>query len=676
MKKYILAIVCLPLLWACRNTDDKLNWRSDILAPLIKAELGVKELTGEDSELQVNGDNSVSLVVSDKIYSFSADSLVSLEVTPFIRSFKIDQLQLSDITVSERITMGELLTQAGLPPLNGIPIIITDPDSTIDLSFGPIEADFSDFVQTATLSSGTASISLNNQFPLSIRDLTVEIRNQNSGVLIESIYFARIDKGTTETRTIDLSGKVIEGVLEMYVPNATVEMETFITNINDYLQADIAIQNIEVEEATAIFPAQEIVNNSDAVQLQGLNDAILDEAIIDKGNVRFTIFSTVEEELYLHYEIPSATLNGQQFEVDLVVPPAPVNGQISIDQSYDFDGYHFTFNNNSFDNTVIGRIDSSGIIRTITKEDSVYINLQIEELTPRCIKGYLGQQTINVGPETTALEFLTDVSFTTLNFDQASMGLRLENYIGMDAELNVNQLTATNTTTATSVGLSPLPPPTIVTRAPSNTTGSSTSITLDENNYNTPALVNIIPNQVTYALDINTNPSGNQGNIDFAYKGRGLDAYMDLILPLSVQAEDLSLKDTIDFDINGAVLPYQIEDGGLTFLFENDFPLEGNIKLYFLNYLDLPYDSLVFDKVGAGVVDPSAGKVIVPTETRVKKAFTKEALQRLLFADKLYVKADFDTKPDAQHVKIYDDYTLVLKIIGDFTYHANKPYNP
>lgn len=674
MRKFAGFILAILALLSCSRDRDQFNWKTQILTPIVTAKLSINDLAGDETQVKTNTDETISIVYSENIYSYSPDTLINLEVEPYIESFKIDQLQLSDINVTERYTMRDLFIELDYPLfLDGFTITINEPDSTLDVNFGPFEADFSEYVQSALLSNGTAEISLENQFPLDMRDVTVEIRNQSSGDLIESVYFDRIDSGEREVRSIDLAGKQIEGVLEMTVTNATIEVETYTIDLDDYVEANISIFDIEVEEATAVFPAQEIVRNSDQVELQGLNDAIIDEAIIDRGFVRVTAYSTVEEELYLTYEVPSATLNGVPFVIDVVVPPAPPGGQTSLDVTYDFDDYLFTFTDNKFDNTVVGRIDSSGIQRTITKQDSVYINLQIEELTPKCIRGYLGQQNIHVGPATAAINFLDKINASSLDFEMASLAIRIENLIGATAELDVQQLTATNTSDATAVSLSPTPPTLAIDRASDTITATSSILSLDETTYNTPSLINILPNEITYEIDMNTNPGGNAGGIDFAYKDKGFEAYLDLEIPLSLQASQLTLKDTSDFITGTARLPNEVENGELTFVFTNGFPFSGTAAIYFLDQFDDPIDSLVFNPIEEASLDATTRRVDEPSKTRIKRAFTPDELDRILGAEKMYLTATFTTEPTAEYIKIYEDYTLEVKIIGDFIYHANKP---
>ena len=57
------------------------------------------------------------------------------------------------------------------------------------------------------------------------------------------------------------------------------------------------------------------------------------------GGVSVEGNSTIQDTIKIQYSIPSATLNGQPFEIYLELPPAPVGGSISEDKFFDFSGY-------------------------------------------------------------------------------------------------------------------------------------------------------------------------------------------------------------------------------------------------------------------------------------------------------------------------------------------------
>ena len=47
-------------------------------------------------------------------------------------------------------------------------------------------------------------------------------------------------------------------------------------------------------------------------------------------------------------------------------------------------------------------------------------------------------------------------------------------------------------------------------------------------------------------------------------------------------------------------------------------------------------------------------------------------LQNFIAAKKLIITARFNTQPPHTHVKIYSDYYIDFKVIGDFSYRVEK----
>lgn len=103
----------------------------------------------------------------------------------------------------------------------------------------------------------------------------------------------------------------------------------------------MAIRDLEIEYATAVFPAQNLVEENQEVQYN-LGGAEITYMELNSGYVVMEVFSNVQEEIILDYKIPNSMKNfnkSNYVRQTLKVPPA-VNGSYSkVIKKFPLDGY-------------------------------------------------------------------------------------------------------------------------------------------------------------------------------------------------------------------------------------------------------------------------------------------------------------------------------------------------
>jgi len=164
-----------------------------------------------------------------------------------------------------------------------------------------------------------------------------------------------------------------------------------------------------------------------------------------------------------------------------------------------------------------------------------------------------------------------------------------------------------------------------------------------------------------------TNPMGNisSGN-DFVYYNNPLKAILDMEIPLSLIASNLTLTDTVDFDLGENT--GTIESGTLSLYADNGFPFSAQVQLYLLNDNMQVTDSLLFpDMITAPALNGNY-MVIRPARSVIQIPLPGEKISRLYQTKKMRVVARFNTAGAGHHVKIYEQYRLDLKLTGDFSY--------
>jgi len=695
MKIYIKAIVGILFIsgihFSCKREFDKPRWNTQVLAPLVKSKLTIRNIIKDTTQIHTEVDHSISLVNRQQIFAYTIDSLVSLKAPQYKKTAKISSLVLSDQTITRKISLGEiaLKLKAQGNPLGdeiilagklGFPIPFPGQNG---ITAGPINIDVSQFFQTADLLSGQMLVSVKNGLPLTISSLQFSLNNSAPPSVITTQTFTNIIPSTTQSKTQDLAGKTIGSSIQASI-NMDIAAGIVVIDTSDAIIVTLSISNIKVSSATAIFPAQEVVNETSNVELLGLSNVELTETIIRQGSVRADVYSTAQDTVRFTYEIPAATKNGVSFKFDAVVPPAPVNGTSYAVFNTDFSGYVLNLTGidgtkfNTFYNVLKGKINYTGRLVHLSLQDSLDITLTLVDPKPSYIKGYLGQDALAVGPGNVNIELFKNISATTLDFSTTSINIVFENALGIPAEATLNNLTAYNSKTGVSQILTGTPMNQSFPIAPATEGGGfpiSTQSTIDlSTGSNATSLLNILPDKFSYSGKFQFNPAGNVGNphTDFAYSGVDLKAFLDIKIPLSVIAANLVLSDTAAFNLP-TLKTSGFQDGKFNLLVWNGFPFDVKIDMRFLDQYGVQVDSIITTNTILAAPVDAVGKVIeskytvVPFHLNAASANTlTDRVTRVVFT------ARFDTKPVNTHVSIYENYAIEFKLVGDMNIQVNS----
>jgi hypothetical protein len=702
MQKTLLVVSCTVILMSfllisCKREFDSPRWNTQVIAPLVKTSLTVKNLIKDTSKVTVKSDsnNAISLVNREQIFDYSLDSLVSLSAPPYHKTVNLSSLQLADDTITQRITLGEIATQltqqgnslgAAIISAGKLGFPVPFPGAT-GLHAGPINIDISKFFQNATLLSGTMNVQIINGLPITINNIAFSLQNNMSSTTIASETFTNILPMTTSpTQSADLSGQTIGSSIGVSINNLDLSGGLILVDTSAAITVKVSISNIQVSTATAIFPAQDVVNQTNNVTLTGMGDKLLTTAVIGQGTVQAEIYSTSKDTIYFSYSIPSALKNGQVFHFDAVVLPANAGGNVHQIFNSDFSGYtlnltgqdHLMDTFNTFYNTLVGRINYTGKIVTLSLKDSLDITLTLINAKPSYVKGYLGQDTISFGPSTSGLDVFNNISATTLNFSSAQMSVEFDNAIGVSAQGELNQLTAYNTTKGTNVPLTGpslnkeyfiapaifgTPLPTTVTTKVDLTTGT-----------NAVNLLNLLPNKISYQGQVQINPAGNTNTYsDFAQAGVDLKAYFNMTIPLSLIASNLVLSDTVQF--TGTSFDTKtFQNGNFNLIVTNGFPLDASITMCFIDQYGTKLDSLITTPIiQPAPIDPVSGKVTGPKVTTIPFSFTSARLNNILQnSNRVIFTAKFNTDPANKRVTLYSNYAVQFVLVGDMNVLVNS----
>jgi hypothetical protein len=689
MKKsiFLLSLAILGITLSCNRKRDLPGFNTDVLLPLANATIGFDKLVA-DSTAMVNADKSLDIVYRYPFYDYALKDILRVPDTSVTVSAKLGTANLSNNIIVQKITLGQIAQNLGgtgqlIILLNGqtttIPAIPTNTVNQVS------DINAISFFTEADLTNGFLDITITNDLPIPVSDLDFNVKNKVGGQVIFSDTFSLIPAGASITRTYDLAGKHVEGLMVgtlVTIGSPGSGGQPVLIDTSKAIHLQLKVRNLTASHAIARFPKQDLIVVDDTI-LYDMGKAQLKQMLIRSGIVRMVMYSTLQDTLYIDYKIPSALKNNDTVHIFMKVPPAPPGGVQNVVQEIDLSGFTIDLRGrsgtatNSFWNIFKASIDSTGTLMALSSTDSVWIRYGLYNIVPQFAEGYLGQDTIDIGPSQALIDVFTRITGGNIDLEDVKLNLGVDNGIGADATLNFDYLTSKNTRKGNTVALtsSALSSPFVISRATriGYTAKASTSLlTLNKSNSNIKPFVENLPDELNYKLTAYVNPFGNQGYTDFIDYDSKLTAYLDMQMPLSFKSNQLALLDTASFSL--PVNSTGIEKGKLNFIFENDYPVSLTVKLYFLNDQGQVIDS-VFGGAGAVITsatpDPVTHRTTGPTKSIIPVSIDNDRYNKLSGAKRVIINAALSSS-GTDYVKFYSDYKLKLKLTGEFSYHAGK----
>lgn len=687
MKKYLILFILFFTIFlsACRPENERPYWKSRQIAPIAQTSLSLGNII-KSGGVNEASDNSLIISLEEELYAISMGSLVKLNTPPFERSKTLDSLRLDPSVITQRITLGQFARQlqAEGNPLGALVLssqgsfLLVPGGALNNLTGGPYPIDLNQFFEDATVKKGFMDVRVENGLPLAISRLDFTMRNASPPQsLIANPVFTSIPTGGIASQTYDLANTFVEGTFAVSIQDADLGGGFITVDTNDAISITVTIRDVRVQEATAIFPAQNVIEESAENYLQGLGSIQLKEIGIGSGFVRIEVLSTLPDTLFFNYKFPNAIKGGLPFETNTIVPPSGGGTQVF---NYDFSGYivdltgepgHDTVN--AFYNELLGRIENTGEKVTLTLDDYMTVKISLVDAIPNYVRGYLGDSVLQV-QTTSSVELFKNVLGGSLDLEMVNTTVTVENGLGVSANAKLNAMSATrgsNTIALTSgaVGGSGFAIPRAAEGVPVIPT--FTNIDLNSGGGNMRELISIMPTQIDANVQVGINPGLPITYNDFAYAEAPLKIKLKAELPLSLIASSLTLVDTVSLTSDPTALA-QIDQGFLNVIADNGFPLDAGIIIYIHDETNTVIDSLVTTEVIQSASINGFGRVLEKKRSILRFELRPSRVQNLQMAKFISFKVVFDTKPDAQYVKIYSDYRMDFKLVGDVSVYMNK----
>ena len=665
---YFIILILALIFSSCKHELETPSWDVDLITPVANTNVSIDQIVIEDSliEIQTNDSGLVSLYYQSNLEDIDFDSLINIDMIVPGKTERLDSINFDNINISDTISLGELVSTIPLGSIlfpNGSTASIPYLPNVISSDTFNVNA--SDYFETMILSDGYLFFEITNNLPTDISNISISLVNSSNLNNIAAFNFPLISSGTSAKDSLSLAGLSIDKNIEAIINNIDVNASNgnITVNYSDNLISKISLKNLQITEATAFFPQQELSKEITETTFD-LGDAQITEIGIKTGLVKISLISTIPDTGRIIYNIPSLKKNGVPFSTEKIVPTT-ISGE-STDYIFDFQDYVLDLTGkdgrlggdtvNTIYSELITYIDSTGELVTLNQQDSFYYYTEFI-FSPEYALGYLGTDTVEFGPEIIENNIFNNIIGGNIDLNNTNLSVEIDNYFGADANLVFTNLTAENSNTGEISTPSVdedgnnfigheynINRATLINLANSDIQSSTTSIRL-----NADEMLSILPDKITTSLNVYLNPNGQSSTPDFIFPDYPIDASIELEVPLNIIANNLHLRDTTDVDIE------QNEDLEVEKVFlkvENGFPIDCNIKMILLDQNQNILDTLFKNQsITSGLLQ---NNLVVEKSINILEtsALNFEEINNIIFDVK------FNTDDVNNHVSIYNDYTI------------------
>ncbi|MBK7945004.1 MAG: hypothetical protein IPJ85_06720 [Flavobacteriales bacterium] len=459
----------------------------------------------------------------------------------------------------------------------------------------------------------------------------------------------------------------------------TVGLDTLLEAPDTSFRYDYAIP---CQGALNFTPGVSIINQAD-VQRFDLNDVRLRELHLREGILRMDMVNMVGSVINGRMELPSAQFPDGPPVLMASVPAGSPALPSMASALRNLAGARFDLRGpqansvNTIQTLVSASLAEDGAGAWVTDQDSLLLAVRYTGLVPEYARGFFGQRTESFGPDTNRLGLFDNLVSGTLDLDEATLKLRIDNGFGADLRLRMRALTALNSRTGEAIDLQHalMNGPLNVTRATDTGGGFSPSTltrVIGMGNSNIDHFIESLPDRVAYALDLELNPLGDISNgNDFVYHSSKLTANVDLEVPLRLAANELTLQTITMVDLPGNPSGHALRSGVLRVFAENGFPMQARIELATVDATGAVLTVVPVQGLVASASANAQGLVVQRTNSTLTATVDAGTLQELYDGARLRIRAAMTTIPAVQHVRILDHYAMDLQVTLEAEYMVN-----
>lgn len=663
---------------ACKKADLDLDKYSNlkiqpgIVTPLASISVTAGKLLKQDSIVVHDPDGLIRFFVrEDSVVTIGADSILSNIDLPKSRSFfKLGEIDVPPIKQSQKVTLKELIalcdanTQFVFNYYDGKDTIFPAASSPAGDTNAIAKATNFEFVR---LSTGFLKFTLTNNFPTVLSKAQVAIYDNKYATKLGTVNFSNILPGARGIDSIAMAGVTLSNDLSFQIIAVDMVQSSGFVRIdllND-ITIDISGAGMKTTGGKAIIPSQVVQTQTLALNLSSPTDGYaLKNVRFGSAVIPFTAKSKFAEEFNLSFVFPDATVAGATLPATAItLPKGSKTGTFDLSNANIFLGAVDSLKHNMLRVQVSPRINSSGNMVDFDSSDFVQLEIDPASVVIDYVDGYMGQKTWTVNVDDFNFDELANLG-KGLTLTNPVMSIIVKNSFGIPIQLDLSLVAMDNK----GVSVDIQPPkmdfgyPSI---AQAGTTANSKFLINNTNSKIVDAF-KLPPTKFAISGKAFLNKDGFKGYNDFVSSKSAMSLDVEVNVPLSIIAQDFSIRDTANLNENlkGLDLFDYLE---LKIKTTNGFPMEGSLDLYFADANGIILDSLTNTTLIASGVPDATGKVVTRTENMTTFLLDKETLANVAtenkYAQKLIFVTHFYTyNKGAQEVKIYTDNKLDIAI--------------
>ena len=676
-------IVFLTMIVLCSCRKEKFTSESNWITPVLETELSLGDII-PDSLSRTNSDNSIDIVYETSYGVSSVSDIVQIPDTVEVSEVSLSSLTLDDRSFIDTLTLLELYPASALFHNQ----TTTLPGQDIQTEEGTVVDVTEEFFTTATFVSGFIDITIFNDLPVVAEVLEFELRNDDDKSVIVNGVFNNLQPNSSVSDSYSLADKKVNGILELIVKRVkTLDSDgPVLVDVYKGIRTEISVRDLKPKSATAIFPAQNLIDKKDEIEYY-FGGAEFTQVKLKSGFIKLKVESTVEEAIVLDYSLPNSFKNGEPgtpLTKTWTVPPAKKGEKIFVEEMFPIGGYTIYFwgksnlENPTFNHVyteLIARIEYSGILRTLSLEDKIRVELGLVDLIPELIIGDPGRHELSSN-DTVGLKLFDNIS-GDLSLEDAKMNLNFYNSFGIETLLDVKEIKGQNTRNGKSLKLisSELLNPILLKKAVNNPplVAYEYDVVLDKSNSNLKQFLELMPNKLMPEIEAVVRPNGTINQNDFAFDVSELLVNIRFEMPLKFGLDNLTVavNESVAFFSDEKV--DNIKGGQLILKLINDFPISGRIKMVFKDEMGEQLFELFSGdnyEMTAAEVDPQTNKTKAPIESELIATITKNQAKQLSQIKSVDLEVYLNTEDAKRHL-MFSDYTINAKLISDFIYENN-----
>jgi hypothetical protein len=681
MAMVLLTTGCVKETYDMNKLSKDIQLSPTFALSVVKGDVSLSEIVKPSDTVVYDPDNFVRLVYEDtSVVDLDVNDFYDLsKVVSYNKSYTVGDLSIDPFQSEIDYTLNEI-SDGFAPALKALFVALDDGSAHPFPSFPSTnlgEKTFAAFpnFETALFKSGYIDISIINNLTAPLDQISLNLYNSVGHTPIGgAITIPAIQPGEVQTVSLDISGLTITNsiVAAIVLSGSPGKASPVLIDLdNSKIRVFATGRDLVVTSGRVILPAQSVGNydKKDTIVFYPGTDIEIDELKITSGQLAYNIQSTIPVAVSLGFKLPDAIRSGIPVtETININASSTATGNFSVDNTLFKLGLDTErpFNRIPMENTVT--VSSSGSMINFDSGDYINFDLQIADPVYDYVKGYFGQDTETVDPDSLDLEItdiLQHVSGTYL-IKEPSIKINYRNSFSVPVQLTLNVQGKRQAQTV-NLGLAPInvdypEAPTVK--------DITSSFIVDKNNSSLPALISLPPEIIRYSGSAITNPSGNDGlRNNYVYGNSRLHVGMEVEVPLNFRMNNLQFRDTVgnflkdDSTRSDLLQADNFKLLKLVVAAKNGFPLGASLKLLLW---DSATNTVLSTIEAKDLIAPAPvgtdGKANGTTETSTTVEFTSEFLSSVNSADKVIFEFTLNTTDNGtKDVKIYSDYRINFK---------------